>query len=236
MGLQHLAEPFYQQLLNLIRSDGDFFSLTQALEHILYLYCYNEVLGTTGQDKIGTLLAEAFTRGLWLLESLGQIQGKDQQLLQGIKVLFETFLRCNISGGRQLNLNRDEFINILQRTNTDSTQTHLLRGAACGVLWSLNAAPTEHVLLDLRSCAQPNMIGDFLTGLFCLAREVVQRHPDLLLNIDELITSFDEETFLEALPALHLAFTYFTPREKHNIASTLTKAWGNVEKGAVVGD
>lgn len=75
------------------------------------------------------------------------------------------------------------------------------------------------------------MIGDFLTGLFCLAREVVQRHPDLLLSIDELITSFDEETFLEALPALHLAFTYFTPREKHNIASTLVKAWGNVEEG-----
>lgn len=225
MGLQHLAEPFYQKLLNLIRSDSDFFSLTEALEHILYLYCYDEILGTTGQDKIGTLLAEAFTRGLWLLESLGQVQGKDQQLLQGIKVLLETFSRC----WRQLNLNRDEFINILQRVNIDSSQTPLLRGAACGVLWSLNAAPTERVLLDLRSCAQPNMIGDFLTGLFCLAREVVQRHPDLLLNIDELITSFDEQTFLEALPALHLAFTYFTPREKHNIASTLVKAWGNVE-------
>ncbi len=228
MGLQHLAEPFYQKLLTLIRSDSDFFSLTEALEHILYLYCYDEVLGTTGQDKIGTLLAEAFTRGLWLLESLGQIQGKDQQLLQGIKVLLETFSRC----WRQLNLNRDEFINILQRVNIDSTQTPLLRGAACGVLWSLNAAPTERVLLDLCSYAQPNMIGDFLTGLFSLAREVVQRHPDLLLNIDELITSFDEQTFLEALPALHLAFTYFTPREKHNIASTLTKAWGNVKEGA----
>ncbi|MBW4601172.1 MAG: hypothetical protein KME29_16750 [Calothrix sp. FI2-JRJ7] len=38
---------------------------------------------------------------------------------------------------------RDEFISILQRVNIDSTQTPLLRGTACGVLWSLNAAPTD---------------------------------------------------------------------------------------------
>ncbi|MGB8702313.1 MAG: hypothetical protein WCD18_23090, partial [Thermosynechococcaceae cyanobacterium] len=30
---------------------------------------------------------------------------------------------------------------------------------------------------------------------------------------------------LVALPALRLAFTYFTPREKHAIARTLVQAW-----------
>ncbi|KAF3885656.1 MULTISPECIES: DUF5682 family protein [Nostocales] len=222
MGLRHLSELFYQKLLFLIRSDSQFLSLAEALGHILYLYCYDEVLGTTHQDEIGNLLVETFQRGLWLLESLGQMQGNDQQLLQGIKVLLETLERCE----RSLDLNRNAFIDVFRRLNADVTQAPLVRGAACGVLWTLETSPTQQVLLDLRSCSQANQIGDFLTGLFYLAREVVQRHPDLLLSIDELVSSFDDNTFLEALPALHLAFTYFTPREKHKIASTLIKAWG----------
>ncbi len=235
LGWRHLATSFYQQLAELIRAHSDLLSVTEALGHMLYLYCYDEVLGTAGQVEIGRLVVETFTRSLWLLESLGQVEG--QQLLSGMKVLLETFERC-----LSLDLNRDEFMSILQRVNTDA-QTPMLRGAACGVLWTLaagcdrqvnnrqspNLKSHEQLLLNLRSCAQPHLIGDFLTGLFYLAREVVQRYPDLLLSIDALITSFDEETFLAALPALHLAFTYFTPREKHNIASTLVKAWGDEE-------
>lgn len=221
MGLA-LAEPLYQQLQVLICSDSNFFSLTGAVGHLLYLYRYDEVLGTTDRDEIGRLLVEAFARALWLLESLGHVQGQDLDLLQGIQILLETLERC----GRSLPLNRTAFIDILQRVSANYTHP-LLQGAATGVLWTLGAAASDRVILDLRSCAEPNLLGDFLTGLFCLAREAVQRHPHLLLNVDELIASYDDETFLVALPAIHLAFTYFTTREKHTIASTLVKAWGN---------
>jgi hypothetical protein len=71
----------------------------------------------------------------------------------------------------------------------------------------------------------PDRLGDFLSGLFCLAREVVQRHPALLQQIDVLLQGFNDEMFLVALPALRLAFTYFTPREKHAIARTLVQSW-----------
>jgi hypothetical protein len=71
----------------------------------------------------------------------------------------------------------------------------------------------------------PDRLGDFLAGLFALAREVAQRHPELLQQIDQLLLGFNDEMFLVALPALRLAFTYFTPREKHAIARTLVKSW-----------
>lgn len=38
--------------------------------------------------------------------------------------------------------------------------------------------------------------------------------------------AYGDEPFLEALPALRLAFSYFTPREKHYMAQTLLEARG----------
>ena len=79
---------------------------------------------------------------------------------------------------------------------------------------------------ELRLFADPSRLGDFLTGLFGLAREAAQRQIGLILGIDELIAGFAAEAFLEALPSLRLAFTYFTPREKHHMALTLLQALG----------
>jgi Family of unknown function (DUF5682) len=220
MGLHHLAAPLHQRLLALIRADNDFFTVTAALGHLLYLYRYDEVLGSSGSQDIGQLLQETFYRSLWLLESLGQIQDGDQVLL-GTKVLIETFERCE----KSLTLNRIALVDVLQRVSADRLQTPLLRGAAAGALWGLSETPTAQILADLQFMGNPDRLGDFLTGLFCLAREVAQRHPELLQQIDRLLQGFDDEMFLVALPALRLAFTYFTPREKHAIARTLVQSW-----------
>ena len=226
MGLTHLTSSLQSQLLNLINSDSNFFSVTGALGHLLYLYCYDEVLDTARSTEIGTILVNTCDRSLWLLETLGTIRDKNRELLRGIKILLETIERCQNS----LNLNRTEFINIIQRVSIDNSQTPLMRGAATGILWTISITPTEQIKAAIITFGAPDLLGDFLTGLFCLARELIQRHSELLLSIDKLIMTYDEETFLEALPALHLAFTYFTPREKHNIADVLTKVWGNKTK------
>jgi Family of unknown function (DUF5682) len=229
IGLNHLAQPLYKQLLALIRSDSNFFTVTGALGHLLYLYRYDEVLGTSGSKEIGHLLQETFNRGLWLLESLGQVQGDDRALLLGVKALLETFERC----GNPLSLNRIALVDVLQRVSADRLQNPLLRGATTGALWGLGETPTAQILADLQFMGNPDRLGDFLTGLFCLAREVVQRHPELLQQIDRLLLGFDDEMFLIALPALRLAFTYFTPREKHAIARTLVQSWEVLEESDI---
>lgn len=222
MGLYDISDVLHQRLVELIRQDNNFFTTTKALGHLLYLYRYDEVLGTTGRSHIGTLLVEIFQRSLWLLEGLGQAQGMDQDLLQGLHTVLETF-ECCLS---TLALNGDNFVQVLQRVSTDLHQTPLLRGATTGALWTLDQAPMEQVIADLTDAANPNNLGDFLTGLFCLAREMVQRHPKLIHKIDDLLIAYDDESFLEALPALRLAFSYFTPREKHYMARTLLQAKG----------
>src|SRR5207253_5926288 len=88
---------------------------------------------------------------------------------------------------------------------------------------------SSQVMEVLQLFLDPDHLGDFLTGLFALAREQVQRQRDLLLSIHEALIRYGSEDFLAALPALRLAFTYFTPREKHHMALTLREALGLTE-------
>ncbi len=219
-GVDAFSEPFYQTIIVLIREESNFLSLARSLQHLLYLYRYDEVLGTQKQTHIAKILEEAFQRGLWLLESLGTASSDEDELLKGIGNLLEAYERS----GPLLVTYRSEFLQVLDQVSQDIQQLPSLRGGAIGALWILGETPMAQILATLRYYAQPEKLGDFLTGLFYIARETTQRDSDLLLSIDECILSYSDDEFLEALPALRLAFSYFTPREKHSIAKTLIQA------------
>ena len=221
-GLTHLADTFLERLSALIGSDGDFISVTSALTHLLYLLVHDHALHTAGRGDVARLVQETFARGLWLLESLGQAGGRDRERLAGVRALLEAFERC----GDALGLNRDEFVAVLQRVCAAKHQAAMLRGAAAGVLWTIGESNAQEVQAHLLLFADPDHLGDFLAGLFCLAREASQRHRELVLSIDRLLTAYADDEFLAALPSLRLAFTYFTPREKHHMALTLCEALG----------
>jgi hypothetical protein len=225
-GLHALAAGLHARLVELIRGDGKFLSVTETLAHLLYLYRYDDTFGTTGRADVGGILAEGFARGLWLLEVLGQMTDPDGSTVRGVGRLLETFERCELP----LRLGRAEFVGVLGRVAHDVTQGAALRGAATGALWVLGEADVDRVRGDLRQFASPDQFGDYLTGLFALAREVVQRQPELLLAIDAALTGYDDDSFLAALPSLRLAFTYFTPREKHYMARGLLDALGVKEQ------
>jgi Family of unknown function (DUF5682) len=211
---------FSEQLVELIRQEGNFLSLARSIHHLLYLYRYDEILGTAKQAHIAELLAEAFQRGLWLLDSLGTPTGDEDLLLKGLGNLLEAYERS----GQLLAPYRSQFIQILDRVSQDVRQLPSIRGGAIGALWILGETPMERILETLRYYAQPERLGDFLTGLFQLARETTQRDSHLVLSIDELLLAYSDDEFLEALPSLRLAFSYFAPREKNNIAHTLVRS------------
>jgi hypothetical protein len=224
-GLTHLASTLFQRLEELIRTDSDFLRITEALGYLLYLYRYDTVLETAGRGDLGRLLHETFTRGLWLLETLGQVSGQEEAMLEGVQILRETLERC----ADLLDLDRQEVVEVLARVGADAHQGASVRGAATGALWSLGEANSEQVRKQLLAFASPEHLGDFLTGLFALAREQVQRQRELVLSIHDLLAGYSDEAFLTALPALRLAFTYFTPREKHYLALTLREALGLIQ-------
>lgn len=217
IGLNPETEEIFKRLMTIVQQDSNFFTVAGALRHLLFLYRFDTVLGTARSAEVGQLLEVTFNRALWLLETLGVVTNQEQELIQGIRQLVETFERC----GAGWNISRPEFVAVFGRLAHDPTQTAVARGAALGVCWNLGQTTLAEVLPILRYFQDPAHLGDFLTGLFALAREMVQRQAELLKMIDEFLMGYSTPQFLEALPALRLAFTTFTPREKHYLAQTI---------------
>src|SRR5262249_50857044 len=147
---------------------------------------------------------------------------RDAELVRGVSALRETFERC----AALLGLDREELLEVLRRAAADPAHSPLARGAALGAVWSLGATDEEAVRQQLGRFSDPDRLGDFLTGLFALAREQVQRQRSLLLAVHGTLAGYSDEDFLSALPALRLAFTSFTPREKHHLARSLREGLG----------
>ncbi|WP_437193292.1 DUF5682 family protein [Planctomicrobium sp. SH527] len=221
-GIETLSATLFDRVSQHIDEESSFNSLTGAFGHLFYLFCHDEALGTTQFPKIGELLNVAFGRTLWVLESLGQSTGDAQKQLRGMCAVLDAWQRANTI----ISLSREDFSAILHRVENDSRKPPLIRGAAAGILWSIGMANDEQILADLMQFAIPAELGDFLTGLFGVAREVAQRQPQLVLAIDTLLNGFGSQEFQEALPSLRLAFTYFTPREQHFMLQTLFETLG----------
>ena len=215
-GVLEIAEALRSKLSELIRKDGGLHSVAQAMDHLLFLYGWDDTLGARGSAEAGALLEEAFDRALWLLES-GNPAPTAADEVEAVRVTRDVFERAESPMG----LDRDHIAEILLRVQSDSNNSPAMRGASAGALWSLHRADPEHILRDLRLFADPEQLGDFLNGLFSLAREESQRESELLRAVGEVVGTWDDEQFLAALPSLRLAFMAFTAREKTFIGETL---------------
>jgi hypothetical protein len=120
----------------------------------------------------------------------------------------------------------------LQRRALDPEAAPALRGAAAGALWQ--AAQADDTLLfdeaaviaAVRRLPTAQVLGDWLIGLFALARDAVTRAPTLIAALDTLITAQGDDEFLCALPALRQAFGWFPPRERAAIAEQVARLHG----------
>jgi hypothetical protein len=205
------------KLEQLIRSEQSFIEAAVALDHLLYLYQFDEVLSTHGLPGLGGLLREAWERAAWLLDFIGTNPPEPVGIPPALRALVEVLQRT----GGALQLSKTDLVEALLHLESHVQQLPLLRGAAAGALWLLQAQDASQAPQQLRAFADPTVLGDYLTGLFTLARELVSRSPELLRAISEMINGFEPEEFLAALPSLRLAFTFFPPREKFDLAKVL---------------
>lgn len=217
MGLHESTEELYERLNQVVNDDPDFFHLTSALEHLLYLYAFDEVFGGKEADNIPEILGVTFNRSLWIFESLGHVVDRDRELIEAIGSLFYTFQRCE----HERFTDRHDFVSLFSRIGRNDDQMPIIRGATLGALFSLGESDMDEVLSVMNYFSDPMDLGDFLIGFFSLAREAAQRDARLLEQLNTMIMDLNEEQFWEVLPGLRLAFTFFTPREKHRLIDML---------------
>ena len=224
-GAETISSRLLAQIEKAVGVEPEFVNACQTTGHLHFLFVCEEALATAGLACLGPLLKSAFERSLWLLESLGSSNENDGKIIRGIQILQQTYRRS----AREIEIEAAEFLELLQRVQNDSKKPPHLRGAAAGILWSNGQTNVDVLLASLLEFSHPEALGDFLTGLFKLAREVAQRNPQLVRAIDETVLQFGGEDFQAALPALRLAFTSFSPREKHHMLQTLFSELGIVD-------
>ncbi|GLZ05157.1 hypothetical protein Acsp03_26230 [Actinomadura sp. NBRC 104412] len=204
--------------------------LGDVLGTTLGLWRHDRLLGTAGSPLFGTVVESCVTRVLWLVEGMrGGPAPAEPARLRALAATRDALLHASGT----LDLDRDAALAVAERVSVCAEAPPDLRGAAFGLGWSLGAAadPVRAVL----GAASPRIVGDWLAGLFALARDEVLAAEDasagpgersVLAVLDELIGGLSEHDFLIALPALRQAFEFFPPRERETIARRLLERRG----------
>ncbi|QXJ20343.1 hypothetical protein AGRA3207_001037 [Actinomadura graeca] len=208
-----------------IAGSSDVPALGRALEVVLGLWRHDRLLGTARSPLFGAVIEECTARLLWLVEGVrGGPAPADLPRLRAVRAVRDALLHASsprAAGG--LGLDRDAALGVARRVAADREAPPDLRGAAFGLARSLgDTGDTGDPARAVRGAAGPRVLGDWLAGLFALARqEVLDTGTAVLDVLDELVTGLGEEDFLIALPALRQAFEFFPPRERETIARGL---------------
>ncbi|MFG1738921.1 DUF5682 family protein [Micromonospora chalcea] len=215
--LAGLPEHSTRTLTAIARATGsvtDLRALGRALAVALALWRHDRLLGSAGTAPLGALITAAVRRALWLVEGVRAAAGPaDPGRLVALVAVRDAIRHA----GPALGLDRDDALAVAGRVAADAAAPPDLRGAALGLAWSLGDVPDAS--RAVRAVAAPDTLGDWLSGLFALAREeVVAGDAALLTVVDELLAGMGAHDFLVALPALRQAFGWFPPRERAAVA------------------
>ncbi len=121
----------------------------------------------------------------------------------------------------------DTFRTMIEKENPEPS----LYGAVLGLLYGSNNSYKE----DIKDALNSYLTGSeeikkqgavFLRGLFSTARDIVLVGNEFIIITDRLISGLQIEDFMDILPELRLAFSYFTPSEIDMIAEKAAKLYG----------
>ncbi|MEJ3652149.1 DUF5682 family protein [Actinomycetes bacterium KLBMP 9759] len=203
-----------------VADTGDVPALGAALASVLGLWRHDRLLGAAGDPAMAMVVDAAARRLLWLLEGIrGGPQPADPGRLAAVVALRDAVRHA----AEVLTIDRADTVAMAGRIGPDVPPD--LRGAAAGLRWSLGE-PAE-----LEVPWAPKIVGDWLAGLFALAREEVLTTPSLVASLDDLIGELTDADFLVALPALRQAFEFFPPRERARFAELLLERRGRTGDG-----
>ncbi len=206
---------------------ADLGALGRMLAVVLTMWRHDRILGTAHNATLGVVIVASVRRILWLAEG---VQGRSAAADKG-RIGALAACRDALRYSRPaLDLDLAAALEVAARLSADGEAPPDLRGAAFGLRWALQPADATTDQLDpvraVRGAFQPSSAGDWLAGLFALAREEVLHTAVVIGLLDELLSGMGADDFLIAVPALRQAFEFFPPREREIIADRLLERRG----------
>ncbi|MFK0255007.1 DUF5682 family protein [Streptomyces sp. NPDC090445] len=245
-GTTGLLGPLLAELRAAVDRAGDPGPLGEALHTALGLWRHDRVYGVAGDPLLAGFVDAAVARVLWLAEGLHGPGDVDRGRLRALAGVRDALLHA----APLLSLDRAAVTAVCGRISAAPAAPADLRGAAFGLCRTLGHGPGGSVpggpsgagdaAAAVRAVAGTAALGDWLAGLFALARDELTapaagpagpegpegRADGLLGVLDALVAEQPEDEFLAGLPALRQAFAYFPPRERERIAARLIERRG----------
>ncbi|MFC4119982.1 DUF5682 family protein [Nonomuraea zeae] len=219
-GIGELTGQVLHDLARAVGAAADLGALGRTLTVALAMWRHDDLFRTSGSTTLATVVEAATSRALWLAEGVhGGPAPADLQRVGTVTAVRDALRHA----GPSLGLDVEAALGVADRIAAGQEAPPDLRGAALGLGWSLRGTAAADPARALRGAFVPATAGDWLTGLFALAREEVLHTAGLLELLDELVAGMTDDDFLVALPALRQAFGFFPPRERHLIATRLVE-------------
>lgn len=228
MGLEGQLEQVYGRLQELLISDTDFYSLAEALR-LLTMVQQLRRLYDSGLEVQG-MIHTCIRRLLGLLPGMARVKEEDMaRCMEAIKLLYQVIGR--MEGGEKTEDGQpdsallDSYFDALLVMDRDSEIQAGVHGCIHGLLYGggrESVAQTQQVCRGYLTGTREQQLKTalFFRGLFFGAKDLVFVGEDFLRMLDEFLLQIGEEDFMQLLPELHMAFTYFTPAETDRIAQT----------------
>ncbi|MDI6103542.1 DUF5682 family protein [Actinoplanes sp. NEAU-A12] len=196
--------------------------LGRVLAVTLALWRHDRLLGTAGSAALGVVVAAASRRILWLAEGWHAPGAPADRA----RIAAVVAVRDAVVHAAGVGVDRTSAVEVAGRIAADRAAPPDLRGAFFGLGRSLLDETAPPGLFPdpaqaVRGAFAGGTAGDWLSGLFAVAREPVLAPAGILTLLDDLIGGLGADDFLFALPALRQAFTYFPPRERETIGERL---------------
>ena len=219
MGLREQMQPVFDRVHELMLGDTDFYSLAEALKSLLMM---EELGGLYGSEmKFGSLIHIGCRKMISLLPAMTKIKDEDlNRCMNALKLLYQVTGR----EGERFAQEREDYYDVLGKMIRDGEIHAGLNGCIYGILYGSGrgtAAEVEAACKGYLNGTREQLFStaQFFRGLFFTARDLVFIGDDFIKMLDAFYGQVTEEEFMELLPELRMAFTYFTPRETDKIAA-----------------
>lgn len=215
-----------------VLGSGDTGDLGRVLAACLGLWRHDRVYGVARGPLPAAVVDAATRRVLWLIEGARDL-APDPARLGAVAAVRDAVRHAP----GILSVSAAAVAAVAGRVAADQDAPVDLRGAAFGLGRILaedagqdGQAAVGGIAAAVRDVSAPRLLGDWLCGLFAVAREKLldRGGPEepLPATLDRIVTGMDLHDFLVALPSLRQAFGYFPPREREAVAVRLLELRG----------
>lgn len=226
MGLADESNKMVRETEIKISNDGSFVSLADALNSLCGLINLRELYRAENTADLTPLIRKCSEKLVSMLPLMADIKDEDCELCsRTCRQLY------NLSSIGIMSEYRAEIIDAFKRLVSANPVNSSVQGTVYGLIYGSDTSIRNEISKVCKGyiMGTSSQLGNgakFLRGLFSSARDLIFTDGSLVEMIDTLLASADDETFMNILPDLRMAFAYFSPNEIDRIAQSAASIHG----------